>query len=122
MFVIKAFGRWAKDQGLSETTLLDAVDQANRGIVAADLGGGVVKLRVPRPGRGKSGGYRVVVAFRRGEKACFVYGWSKNELADIDEAELRFCRRLAADFLALTDAQLEAEIERKAKGEIVRKL
>jgi hypothetical protein len=33
-------------------------------LVDADLGGGLIKQRVARKGKGKSGGYRMLVAYR----------------------------------------------------------
>ena len=41
--------------------------------------GGVIKQRLAREGQGKSGGFRSIVLFRRGEKAFFVYGFAKSE-------------------------------------------
>ena len=42
-----------------------AVRRAGRGAVDADLGGGVIKQRIARQGRGRSIGFRVIVVFRR---------------------------------------------------------
>jgi hypothetical protein len=50
--------------------LREAIERANRGLINADLGGGVVKQRIARPGAGRSGGYRALVFFRRGELAA----------------------------------------------------
>jgi hypothetical protein len=40
------------------------------------LVGGVIKQRVARPGQGRSGGYRVLVAYRAGHRAVFLYGFA----------------------------------------------
>ena len=49
--------------------LCDAIARAERGLVDADLGGGLIKQRVARRGGGRSGGYRTVIAYReRGVK------------------------------------------------------
>ena len=55
------FTRWMRKTGLADTALCAAVDEMVRGLVDADLGGGVVKKRVPLPGRGKSGSTRTLV-------------------------------------------------------------
>ena len=44
------------------------------------------KLRVARPGQGKSGGYRTLLAYRKSERSVFLYGFAKNERDNIDEA------------------------------------
>jgi hypothetical protein len=59
--------------------LCEAIERADRGLVDADLGGGVVKQRMARPGAGRSGGYRALVFFRRGERAVFVFGFAKKD-------------------------------------------
>jgi len=52
-------------------------------LVAADLGGGVIKQRIARPGQGKSGGFRMLIAFKAGAGAFFVHGFAKNERDNI---------------------------------------
>src|SRR5579864_2791402 len=37
-----------------------AIREAERGLIAAQLGGGVIKQRIARPGEGKSSGFRVL--------------------------------------------------------------
>lgn len=87
MFVTKAFARFARKERLSDTALIQAIELADRGIVAANLGGCLVKLRVPREGEGKSGGYRTLVAYRTGERAFFLFGFAKNEAENIGSKE-----------------------------------
>jgi hypothetical protein len=56
------FRRWAGDEGLASTVLVQAVQEISDGLCDADLGGGIVKKRVRVPGRGKSGGARDLLA------------------------------------------------------------
>ena len=44
-----------------------AIETAGRGLIDADLGGGLIKQRVARPGQGKRGGFRMMIAFRRAD-------------------------------------------------------
>ena len=100
------FGRFARKENISADALWDAVERAEKGRVDADLGGGVIKQRIARPGEGKSKGYRSIVLFRKGERSFFVYGFSKSELGNIgDDEEARF-KVMAKHVLSLTDAQL----------------
>jgi hypothetical protein len=55
------FSRFAKKEGITDEELRETVNQLEAGQADADLGGGVYKVRLARPGEGKSGGYRVIV-------------------------------------------------------------
>ena len=88
-FKIKAFAKWARSEGLSDDALASAVAEMEMGLIDAKLGGQVVKKRVALPGRGKRGSTRTLVAFRQGNKAFFIYGFAKNERANIGDKELR---------------------------------
>ena len=67
----------------------------------ADLGGGVIKQRVARKGGGRSGGFRTILLFRRGELAFFVYGFAKSGRQNLRRNELETFRLLADEHLAL---------------------
>ena len=77
------FGRFVRKEKIAADVLWDAVERVDRGLIDADLGGGVIKQRIARPGAGKSKGYRTIVIFRKGDKAFFVYGFPKSELGNI---------------------------------------
>ncbi len=61
------FARWARKQGLKDTALCDAVEEMANGLYEADLGGNLLKKRIARPGQGKRGGFRTLVATNRGD-------------------------------------------------------
>jgi hypothetical protein len=73
-----------------------------RGLIDARLGGQVVKKRVALPGRGKRGSTRTLVAFKEGEKAFFIYGFAKNERANVSNKELQVLKLLAKELLNYT--------------------
>ena len=52
----RAFSKWSAKEGLDDDALRNAVDEMERGLIDADLGGHVVKKRVAVKGRGKRGG------------------------------------------------------------------
>jgi hypothetical protein len=99
-------------EGIEDAVLREAVARAERGQIDADLGGEVIKQRIARPGRGKSKGYRVVVFFRLGASAFFVYGFSKSARANIDHDEEKQFKEAAKHVLALTEKNL-AELLKK---------
>ena len=118
VFKTKLFGRFARKTSMGDTMLQAAIAAVQQGLVDADLGGGVLKLRIPRPGEGKSGGYRTIVLFRAGTRAVFAYDFAKNERSNIRDDELADFRKLAASILAYNDAELAIAIETGALIEV----
>ena len=106
-FKTRAFARFAHREGIVDRALCDAVERISKGLVDADLGGGV-KQRIARKGGGRSGGFRVIVVFRRGELAFFVYGFAKSGRENLRRDELETYRLLADEYLALDPSGLAA--------------
>jgi hypothetical protein len=103
IFKTKAFTRFANKAHVGDGSLCGAVRDAERGLIAADLGGGVIKQRIARPGQGKSGGFRTLIVFRAGVRAIFVHGYAKNAKDTIEEDELSALKKVAAELLAYDD-------------------
>jgi len=59
------FGRFARKENISADALWDAVERAEKGQVDADLGGGVIKQRIARPGEGKQKATAALFFFAR---------------------------------------------------------
>ncbi|MFL0693733.1 MAG: type II toxin-antitoxin system RelE/ParE family toxin [Agrobacterium tumefaciens] len=106
IFATKWMVRFARKQRIAEFSLREAIDRAECGLVDADLGGGLIKQRVARSGQGRSGGYRMIVAYREGDRAVFLYGFAKSEQENIDPDELLTLREIGAAWLAADDAML----------------
>lgn len=91
-----------------------AIHRAEGGRIDANLGSGVIKQRLARPGQGRSGGFRVLAAYRAGEIAVFLYGFAKSERDNVDGSELDNLRKAARFYFGLTDDDLDlAAIEDK---------
>ena len=99
VYQTRGFHRFARRAKISAADLLDAIDRAQRGLIDADLGGGLIKQRIARPGQGKRGGHRGIVAYRAGSLAVFVFGFSKNELQNIGPDDLADLRLLAKGWI-----------------------
>jgi hypothetical protein len=113
VFKTKTFARFARKAGLGDATLCKAIVDAERGLIDADLGGGVIKQRIARPGEGKSGGFRVVILYKRGKRGkrgFFVYGFAKSERANIARDELAALRELASQMLAYDETEIAKAI------------
>ena len=115
IYKTKWFHRWAIKEDLTDAVLCSAIAELERGLVDA-LGGYVYKKRVALHGRGKRGGARTLIAFRRGASAFFIYGYPKNERANIRDDELRALRLLAGQLLGYNAQELARAIE---SGELI---
>ncbi len=119
VFKTKWFTKWAAKEKLSDTSLLKAVGEMERGLIDANLGGHVVKKRVAIQGRGKRGGVRTLVAYQVEDKAFFMYGFAKNKRANIRDDELRVLQTVADTLLNHDDEMLEHLMEIKELIEVL---
>ena len=118
VFKTRHFNRWMRKTELSDGALCQAVNEMLQGLIDADLGGGVVKKRIGISGRGKSGGVRTLIATNKGSKWFFVFGFEKNDRANITENELEALQELAEELLARTVKQLDEAIQNGTLTEI----
>ena len=118
VFKTKHFAKFASKADLTDAALCEAVKEMEQGLIDADLGGGVVKKRVALPGKGKSGGSRTIVVHRKKSHWFFVYGFEKNDRANITDREKVALQKLAADLFAYSEADLDALVAAKNVLEI----
>lgn len=111
VFGNKPFMRFARKFGISGQELWSA----SRGGPDADLGGGVFKFRLAREGQGSSGGARLIVAMKKGERIVMMFGFEKKDMANIDTKELKGFKKLAKIYLELSDQQMGSLVK---KGEL----
>ena len=111
VFKTKWFVRYARRERINDRSLCDAIERAERGLVDADIGGGIIKQRVARKGQGRSGGYRLLVAYRFRGRAVFLYGFAKNERDNIGHDELETLREIAAGWFEASETALERAIK-----------
>ena len=109
----RTFTRWARREGLADGDLISSVAEMKQGLIDARLGGGVFKKRVAKSGRGKRGGYRVILASNLRDRWVFMFGFGKNERDNIDDLELKLIKQLAAAFLVLDEQGLKRMIAAK---------
>lgn len=118
IFKSKAFAKFARKESISDAMLCEAVRCAEQGKVDADYGGGVIKQRLARPNEGKSGGYRVVIFYLRGDKAFFVHGFAKKDQANISTKDEKNLKESAREMFAFTDEQMNVAIQKRRFEEI----
>ena len=104
IFKTRSFARFARRERISDASLRDAVRRAERGLVD-----------------GRSGGYRVLIAYRAKTRSVFLFGFAKSERENIDDDELATLRDIAKGWLeanagALADGLIQ-EVEHDEEEE-----
>jgi len=69
-------------------------------------------------GQGKSGGYRTLILFRRGDRAIVAFGFAKSAQANISKADLALLRDAAAEALGWNQEELDRLVASGALVEI----
>ncbi len=108
IFKTKFLARYARRERIADRNLSEAIERAGRGLIDADLGGGIIKQRVARSGQGP---------LRRLPHVGRLPGWNprrvplrvaKSERDNIGSDELLALREIGAAWLD-ADAQLLAQ-------------
>lgn len=105
---IRVFCRWMRKTELSDQLLLKAIDEMERGLIDADLGGGVYKKRIALPGRGKRGSTRTLIATNKDTRWIFLNGFEKNERDNITQNELSVWKMISKDLFECSDNVLDS--------------
>jgi hypothetical protein len=112
IFKTKWFERFARKNNINDEMLIDTVERTKKGLVDADLGGGVIKQRIARVGQGKSRGHRSIIVIRRDKMAFFVFGFSKNDQGNLRQDEEEEFRHMAKHLLSISEKDLDKALER----------
>jgi hypothetical protein len=118
IFKTRFFARQMQKIGLSDELLLNAVDEMERGLIDADLGGGVVKKRVALPNRGKSGSTRTLIATNKNDRWFFMFGFEKNQRDNIAKTDLKALKEASKTMLNLSEVQLNLVLKTQELTEI----
>ncbi len=108
----KWFNKWAGKRNISDKCLIKTIENISDNLGVVDLGAGLIKVRTPKSGQGKRGGYRTILVYRKDDLAIFIYGFTKNEKKNLDKDELIYFKKLANDLLKLSDRKI-LELERE---------
>lgn len=111
VFKTRGFARFARNEMIGDETLAKAIRQAEAGLIGADLGSGLIKLRLARPGSGKRGGYRTLVSYKAKSCAVFLFGFAKNERENISSDQLAELKAIAGGFIRQSDSTFTEDVE-----------
>lgn len=118
IFKTKWVARYARRAWIVDDSLRDAIERADRGLVDADLGGGLIKQRVARVGQGRSGGYRTLIAYRAGARAVFLYVFAKSDRENVSPDELLAWREIGSIWLLEDEQGVRRAIKEEELEEI----
>jgi hypothetical protein len=107
VFKTRHFERWMRKTELTDQLLCKAVLQMRDGLIDANLGGNIIKKRIAISGRGKSKGIRTLVATAKSNRWFFIFGFAKNERANISDSERESLQSLGGRLLNLSTEQLK---------------
>lgn len=117
IFKTKLFNKIVKKEiEISDDELKIAAKEMNNGLFDANLGGNLFKKRIALEGRGKSGGARTIVCFKKDEKIFFLYAFAKNDRENITDSEKDDLKDNAQALLKLNEEQIKNAIR---KGDIL---
>jgi hypothetical protein len=104
-YKLKDFAKWAQKEGISDDELAAVVSEMSQGLLGDRLGAHIYKKRIKVEGRGKRGGARAIVLYKDKDVTLFLYGYLKNDQADISQNEEKQLRLFASEFMRLSSAE-----------------
>ena len=116
----KYFYRWAKRQGIADKTLIDAIEEFEKGLFEVNLGNHLYKKRIALAGRGKSGGARTILFYQQGRKLIFCHGFEKNQQSNLSSSELNFLHKLSDGYQALSEELIHEGLQQKKFSRILK--
>jgi hypothetical protein len=118
IFKIKHFDVWSRRIKLCDATLNQAIKELEQGLYEANLGGHLYKKRVALGGRGKSSGCRTIIAYKKDDRSIFIYGYTKNQKANVTLVELEALKKLGKTYFGFTNDQITKLIKLKVLIEV----
>jgi hypothetical protein len=118
IYLSKSFHRNAEHDGVTDEDCREAIRKAERGLIDAPLGGGLIKQRIATGNRGASKGSRAIVFYKRGELALFLHIFLKSHKASLTKSEFREYLKLARFLEGLTEATLKELVTKEGWREL----
>lgn len=115
-YKVKKFTNEAKKADLPDALLYETLEEflsiGTEGQQKLSLGAGLYKLRLAtKEGKGKSGGSRSILAFKKENRVIWLHLFSKNDKANVTTNELKKLKSLSDILLDLPDDDIEKLIK-----------
>lgn len=111
IFKVKWFTRFARRERIPDQALVEGIERAENGLVDPDLGGHLIKQRVAREGKVRSGGYRTIIVFKSGSRSFFVYGFAMSDQSNLSPEDEANYKAAAKRLLSLSNELLAQLVE-----------
>ena len=102
----KHFSKWVSKQKIHEDDLLIALTEVQDGNFEASLGGHIYKKRIKFKGQGKSGSGRTIICYKKGNRAIFIHGFTKNQKSNLSKKELSIFKELSRILLNFSTKEM----------------
>lgn len=116
VYETKRFKKWAAKNKIADEKLLNAISEIDKGLGIVELGSNLYKTRISK-NKGKSGGYRTIIIYKKEFRSLFIHGFEKNKVDNISNDELSIFKKNARDFLGYSEAEIKKMLE---VGEILK--
>jgi len=118
IFITKKFEKFLKNENLHSHILQAPAHEVLENRCVA-LGAKLFKVRMKASGRGKSGGYRIIVFLKVREHLIFLVLFAKNERDNISDNELKALKLYAGELDKLSPREIRAMVDSGALIELV---
>jgi hypothetical protein len=89
---------------------LEVIDRLDKKLGTVDLGSNVYKVRIAKD-KGKSGGYRTILIYKKNFRCLFVYGFEKNKQDNIPKNQLEDFKKYSQIFLNFSEENLKSMLD-----------
>lgn len=110
IFLTKKFNQYARKEGIADKSLKELETDMRQGLGVVSLGADVYKMRLAKPGGGKSGGHRIILCTKRQNTLFFIHGYSKSVQENLNKEEDQQLKCFAADLFLFNDSQLDQAV------------
>lgn len=117
IYKTKEFAELSKKQFVSDAELMSVCTELQEGLQGAKLGGYLYKKRISASGKGKRGGYGVIIGAKIGSDYFFLYIFAKNRKANLTLQEVNAFKALAREYVQFSPSIIESLI---AAGELIK--
>ena len=139
VFKTEVFLESVKKQRIKDTDLIAVAEEFSKGNKGVEIQKNLFKKRVKRQGAGKSGGYRMYLAYQKGSSLFFILSQdrkdankknkqSKNEInkksnsnLKLSAKQLLLLKRYAEGYLEMEDKDIERALKNNTLYEILMK-
>jgi len=109
----KWFAKWAKKNKIKDSDLIFTIGNLMQNKSTVNLGSNLYKVRIAKPSKGKSGGYRTLIVYMQGNRSIYIYGFDKNEKDNLSKEELKDFRELSKTLSKITIKEIDRVVANK---------